>query len=372
MGVSLYQRNGSYWLNISHHGRRERRPLKTGDRRLAERIRKEVEGRLSLGQYSVRPVRQQFAPFKRDYLAYAEMHKRPRTVDGDRRYLEVLEAHVRPTHLDDVTPEAIESLKRKWASTGHAPTTLNIMIRHLSAAFGWAVKQGLLAENPCAKVSKVRVDQKPARFLSPEQIQKVLGIAEKHGRDIHFAIALGIYAGLRRVEIVNARWEWFDFDRDLVTVTGRGDFQLKGRRFRTLPLHAELKRILTPHRAPDGFVFSPDREATKGHYRYDFKRAFSTVIKEAGVPWVTPHILRHTFASQLAIAGVSLYKISQWLGHRSITTTMIYSHLQAQDEDINRLGAGGGASRSRSARPASASGRSARVRPDRKRPSRDS
>jgi len=62
-----------------------------------------------------------------------------------------------------------------------------------------------------------------------------------------------------------------------------------------------------------------------------------SVCKQAGVPWVTPHVLRHTFASQLAMAGVSLYKISQWLGHSDFKTTQIYAHLQASDDDIDRL-----------------------------------
>jgi hypothetical protein len=47
--------------------------------------------------------------------------------------------------------------------------------------------------------------------------------------------------------------------------------------------------------------------------------------------------LRHTFASQLAMAGVSLYKISKWLGHSDVKTSQIYARLQTQDEDINRF-----------------------------------
>jgi integrase len=340
MAVTLFQRSGSYWLNVSHRGQRERRPLKTRDGRIAERIRREVESRLLLGQYKVQPARVPFSQFRAGYLDHARLHKRPRTVDNDERFLDILEQELHPVDLGDVTTEGIEALKRRCLKRGHSSTTINMMLRHLSAAFGHAVKQGHLAENPVKKVSRVRVESKPPRFLTQEQVRKVLEVAEQHGRDIQLVFALGIYAGLRRLEIVNARWEWFDFDRGVITVTGRGDFQLKGRRFRTVPLHTELKRILEPQRQAEGFLFSPEREEHRGHYRYDFKQAFGTVIREAGVPWVTPHILRHTFASQLAIAGVSLYKISQWLGHRSITTTMIYSHLQAQDDDINRLAAG--------------------------------
>jgi len=51
----------------------------------------------------------------------------------------------------------------------------------------------------------------------------------------------------------------------------------------------------------------------------------------------SPHVLRHTFASHLVMKGISIYKVSQWLGHRSVNTTMIYAHLAPQDDEINKL-----------------------------------
>ena len=53
--------------------------------------------------------------------------------------------------------------------------------------------------------------------------------------------------------------------------------------------------------------------------------------------WVTPHVMRHTFASLAAQAGVSLYKIGVWMGHSSSEVTEIYAHLAAYDPDINQL-----------------------------------
>jgi len=47
--------------------------------------------------------------------------------------------------------------------------------------------------------------------------------------------------------------------------------------------------------------------------------------------------LRHTFASHLVMNGISIYKVSQWLGHKSVNTTMIYAHLAPQDDEINVL-----------------------------------
>ena len=48
-------------------------------------------------------------------------------------------------------------------------------------------------------------------------------------------------------------------------------------------------------------------------------------------------MLRHTFASHLVMKGISIYKVSQWLGHQSVNTTMVYAHLAPQDDEINKL-----------------------------------
>jgi site-specific recombinase XerD len=57
------------------------------------------------------------------------------------------------------------------------------------------------------------------------------------------------------------------------------------------------------------------------------KRAFNNACKKAGLENVTPHTLRHTFASHLVMAGIDLSTVQRLLGHRDIATTMIYAHL---------------------------------------------
>jgi integrase len=81
----------------------------------------------------------------------------------------------------------------------------------------------------------------------------------------------------------------------------------------------------------------PETEPNGRGYRVDPKKSFATVVRAAGVSWCTPHILRHTFASQCVIAGIDLYRVSQWLGHSSITTTQIYAHLLPGDRMINKM-----------------------------------
>jgi integrase len=73
-------------------------------------------------------------------------------------------------------------------------------------------------------------------------------------------------------------------------------------------------------------------------YRCNFQRSFQFVCKKAGLPWVTPHILRHSWITNLLKARVPIAKVSQWAGHRSIMVTAdVYGHLQTYDSDIDKL-----------------------------------
>jgi integrase/recombinase XerD len=152
-------------------------------------------------------------------------------------------------------------------------------------------------------------------------------------------IALCLYAGLRASEAANAKWEWFDWRQGTITVQSTDDqFSTKSKRFRVIPLHSRLREILQPLRKPKAYLINPEKtEPGKWRIRYEPKKAFAAVVKAAGVEWCTPHVLRHTFASQLVQAGVSLYKVSQWLGHSDTRTTQIYAHLAPVDDDINRF-----------------------------------
>lgn len=87
-----------------------------------------------------------------------------------------------------------------------------------------------------------------------------------------------------------------------------------------------------------GFVLKPKLAFEDGkRYRWEFKGLFVSLVATAKLPaWVTPHVLRHTFASLAAQAGISLFKIGAWMGHSMTEVTEIYAHLAAYDADINK------------------------------------
>ena len=118
------------------------------------------------------------------------------------------------------------------------------------------------------------------------------------------------------------------------------EFTTKSGKPRTIPLSADLLEVLILYRKPNGFILAPKKTYRTGaRYRWEFKDGFKGLVTKAKLDpeVVTPHIMRHTFASILAQRGVSLYKIAAWMGHSTAEVTELYSHLTAYDDDIGRL-----------------------------------
>lgn len=122
----------------------------------------------------------------------------------------------------------------------------------------------------------------------------------------------------------------------MITLVNKEGFTLKSKESRTVPLNSNLKAILEPLARNKGFCFrdADGNQWTPVRLSDEFKRL---IVKPSGLANFSLHTLRHTFASHLVMKGVSIYKVSTWLGHSTVSTTMIYAHLAPQDNEIDKL-----------------------------------
>lgn len=155
--------------------------------------------------------------------------------------------------------------------------------------------------NPFRQVKNFKLTEKPPKFMFMEEIERVMSVAESFSKEMHFVYALGIYAGLRRSEIENTRWEWFDLENKIIMIQPYGDFVPKSHRSRPIPMNQKLKYILKPYSEEHGYLLQSYLEESAGGnaQRHDFKNGFKAVKHLASVDWITPHVMRHTSASQL-------------------------------------------------------------------------
>ena len=115
-------------------------------------------------------------------------------------------------------------------------------------------------------------------------------------------------------------WNDIDFEREELRVR-----RSKGKRFRVIPLNDLALQALQEHprHIASNVVFhNPDGSCWK-----DVRGSFCATLRKAGLPRIRIHDLRHSFVSNLVMAGEDLRTVQELAGHRSITTTMKYAHL---------------------------------------------
>ena len=342
----LIRRGKMYYIVFRKDGRERRISLKTSNRAEARRRKEVFERQLANREWETEERDCAVEKFWKRYEPYAEAHKRPNTVDMERISWRQFIKEFQPKTLGAVTQKQIEDFKQTWLAAGKAPKTVNNFLTNLRLFYNYAysLKDSencpfYTGPNPFKGARKVPKEEAFPKFLNLEQVDNVLMIAREHGQDIFLVFAIGIYAGLRKNEIVNSRWEWIDWRRKTITVSPGIGFVPKNRKPRAIPLSSKLLEILRPHKQKDGYIIESSKESANGErYRYEPRTAFGNVAREAGIDWLTLHVLRHTFISLHCQAGTSIFKVSQWAGHADVSTTArIYAHLQKYDKDIDNF-----------------------------------
>ena len=206
--------------------------------------------------------------------------------------------------------------KRMWSDS-----TINRHFSFLKHALMLALKDSKLTRNPAIGV-KPFPEVTKTRFLSEAELIRLQGVMSPKDWAL---IALAVETGLRREEQFKLRWEHVDLEVGLLTLP-----MPKGNKSRYVPLSDQAKTIL---RSFDSFLRSAwvfpgvTDDAHPMDSRAFLRRAFEPGLRKAGITGVCWHTLRHTAASRRIMAGVDLVSVKEILGHRSIQTTLRYSHL---------------------------------------------
>jgi integrase len=280
------------------------------------------------------------------------LDRKPATLEAYRR---VVERHLTPAlgrgRLQMLTAVQIKAGYRTLLDKGLSPTTVQLVHQVLSKALSDAVHDGLLPSSPAAKVKAPARARPEMQTWTREQV--VAFLAHVAGERLAAMWRLFLTTGMRRGEVAALRWQDVDLDRAALSVRqtgniiggvwtvgtpkGRGDATAKSRR---LALDAGTVTALRAHRARQlqermawggdwqdlGLVFvredgSPLNPSTIG-------QGLTRRTKQAKLPHVRVHDLRHTYATLALEAGVHPKVVSERLGHANIGITLdLYSHV---------------------------------------------
>lgn len=243
-----------------------------------------------------------------------------------------------------------------------------VYYRNIKAAFNKAIEWGYLEKNCFKKIRLPKKQRIAPAFLDSNQLTAISN--HINNKTVNDLVWFAFYTGMRLDEIVNLKWKNVDLVSK-VLIVGDDEFTTKGRTQRFIPMGSEAERILrgkpkcldTADRRPEkkkheicllnevgdpsshnaalriAYVFSKENgKQFTGNY---VSKMFKDACKKAGVDKAIHfHSLRHSFASNLVQKGTPLYTVKELLGHSSISTTEIYSHLNMNvlREAVEKLG----------------------------------
>ncbi len=209
-----------------------------------------------------------------------------------------------------------------------------VYVRTLKAAFNKAVDWCYLRDNYFLKVKLPKKQQVNPAYIDKRQLNLIC--EQIHAQIIKDFIVSGFFTGMRLNELVNLKWKNINLTTRIITV-GDEEFKTKGRNQRYIPICDEVYDILLSKickrrkilRLKNDFVFCKENSEpyTGDYFSKNFKRACKNAAIDESIHF---HSLRHSFASNLAQNGIPLYTIKELLGHSSISTTEIYSHLNVE------------------------------------------
>lgn len=271
---------------------------------------------------------------KERYLPYVMGYKRSWKCDES-----LLRIHLLPLfgkkYLDEISKTDITAMHHGRVKAGAAKGSANrllILIKHIfNVAIRWEVP-GMI-KNPATGIHCFEENNKRECYLRPEQMQQLseaLHLSES--TMLKYIVPTLMATGARKREVLDARWEDFDVERNVWRVP-----LSKSGKSRHVPLSQYMITLLSDLRALQSRWPAPIKDTPyvfpnpeTGQPYLNIFSAWNRVRKLAGMDNLRIHDLRHSYASYLVNIGESLYVVQQLLGHTQIKTTQRYAHLSPE------------------------------------------
>jgi integrase/recombinase XerD len=222
---------------------------------------------------------------------------------------------------DTATAEDLRRFQVHETAQGSKPPKMNTQVSALRFFFKTTLGHADLAHS----LARVNYQRKLPRVLSPEDVARLLEAAPGPGLKHKAALSVAYGAGLRRSEVVALRVSDIDSKRMLIRVE-----QGKGRKDRHAMLSPQLLAILRAwweQCRSRGWLF-PGQDPLLPITDRQLNRACHAAADAAGLgSWISPHTLRHSFATHLMESGIDVRIIQVLLGHSKLETTARYTHV---------------------------------------------
>lgn len=282
------------------------------------------KGQLAGGKFDIADTKKPVL-FERFVTRYLEDYSKPnkKSWTRDITSTNALLKFFSGKNLSQITSWQVEKYKadrqREISRFGReiSKSSINRELACLKTMFNKAIDWDFVSENPVRKVKLFPEKPNKLRVVSDHEFQKVYSNTSGFLRPI---LVTAFNTGMRRGEIFNLKWQDVNLNEGYIIVR-----ESKNNDSRIIPINKVLMESLksVKNNGSSEYVFS---HSNGNDPVKTFKTAFNSAIRRSGVEKFRFHDLRHTFASNLVMAGVDIVTVQELMGHKSINMTKRYSH----------------------------------------------
>jgi integrase len=230
--------------------------------------------------------------------------------------------------LHNFTRHAVQQFHNELRESGLSAASCDHHLKLIRQAMNQAVSWDLIETNPVARIQLFNEDNREERIMDNDQLQRLIstleGVCDRR-KMASLAIKFLLFTGARVNEALNARWKDIDRKHRTWTVLATNS---KSKQRRSIPLNDAAMAVLgqLDTESKSEWLFTSSR--SDGTQRMTtIKKVWQEIRKDADLPWLRLHDLRHNYASMLVNSGRTLYEVQQILGHSDSKVTERYAHL---------------------------------------------
>ena len=236
--------------------------------------------------------------------------------------------------VDDLTRASLRAFLAQLLKQKYKATTTSRRLASIRSFAKYLLREKVITINPAAVIASPKMEKRLPKFLTQDEMINILDFADTenhHGKRDQLILEMFYCTGLRVSELANLTVQQIDFNNCTLRILGKGDKE------RIVPmgdrLCQHLQEFLSDSRNKKtefgNFVFTDDL----GHHLSRQRVAYIVkkyLIRGTQKEHAHPHALRHSFATHLLDEGADLMSVKELLGHASLTTTQIYTHVSAE------------------------------------------
>lgn len=265
----------------------------------------------------------------REYINYIS-HIKGMSANTSKAYYKDLMAFVRwagERHLrwSTISRDNIDNYVTHLSELGKSPATTNRMLSSISGIYNYMRRMGYEIENPCRYESRRKLAKTTPNTISNEDLRKAY--LHSHGV-VKVMLGLLCSTGIRLQELLDIRWEDINFERNTISINGKGS---KGRIVYTTSDSLSTLKTYKSNNDVSGKIFTLSQREVRD-------MIYKALKPYCNAPQLSPHAIRHSYATNIAINGGNVVTLAMLLGHNNISTTQRYidtANVAAQQLSLN-------------------------------------